>query len=118
MREIKFRVWSEDYGGMLPSDELTFKYDGGGITNVTSNLRTATASSSDFILEQYTGLKDKNGVEIYENDELAPYNAQVVWNDKLACWCGRHKNDTDIWPLYTDDIKNLEVVGNIHNVVE
>lgn len=65
MREIKFRAWvTEDYprdsvqNTILTHDELSIDgaLDGHEVGNV--------------ILMQYTGLKDKNGKEVYEGDIL------------------------------------------------
>ena len=86
---------------------------------------------------QYTGLKDKNGKEIYEGDILRgdeyPFNcdgvdnyfAEIVWADNV---CGfyrlTHKKPNSTvrgishgnWEqLDEDDIKSFEVIGNIHD---
>jgi len=55
MREIKFRAWNDETKGMIPDvqDEL---------------LIGAISSIPGLYLMQYTGLQDKNGVEIYEGD--------------------------------------------------
>jgi len=58
MREIKFRAWIDnkvDAPEMISSDIV--------LSNFGYYL-----DDSDITLMQYTGLKDKNGVEIYEGD--------------------------------------------------
>ncbi len=65
-REIKFRAWSNNQDFMFPWKDI---YLGGSETtlkDVYDGLK-----SSGFVLMQYTGLKDKNGKEIYEGDIVA-----------------------------------------------
>ena len=70
MREIKFRVWDKVNGEMIPWNRLLNGY----------NLRNVfmRPEMCGLILMQYTGLKDKNGVEICEGDIVETvYNGEV-----------------------------------------
>lgn len=113
MREIKFRAWdsiSKSFVTDFIIDRLGNEYQ--------TNKCEFWGDDRKITLMQFTGLKDKNGVEIYEGD-IAKYNGWIVdvrWNGKLAYYyvefLKEQFKDNYRVPLY--ECKDLEVIGNIH----
>jgi hypothetical protein len=68
MREIKFRAWvvNGDYSEMLPNVQNHI----GAATGFGHLLQNTAKGIERSYVMQYTGLKDKNGVEIYEKCEI------------------------------------------------
>ena len=122
MREIKFRVWITDWGNSTSHLE----YIKEGCLHVYFG-NWERGGYKNAIFQQFTGLKDKNGKEIYDGDivffddhEIAskPYigRAEVFWCDDLtlcnspqwALWAIGEKSG-----YYGYLIGEIEVIGNI-----
>lgn len=118
-REVKYKAWDKEEKVMI--DWFWLNSEGKAYeTPVTlyDTPHTEIERNDDLILMQYTGLKDKNGVEIYEGDVIAEevgldelnIIVEVVYYD--GCFMGKEKGHEPEYPI--KDFLDGEVVGNIY----
>ncbi|MDV3526113.1 YopX family protein [Lactiplantibacillus plantarum] len=120
---IKFRVWSKDLSKYRKLDDISndqglgmfFEVQKGIGSNVTS-----ICYSINDVVEQFTGLTDVNGNDIYEGDIIKsnykyaqPKVSQIIIEDGNSYILGEDLA-TGNEMLVSDHVNEIEVIGNVH----
>lgn len=113
MRELKFRAWDKVLKKMLfDADPFVIHVSGSN-----EPLLAETHRNEDCIFEQYTGLKDRSGKEIYIGDIVSKHHEDIIGKvvqnpsgEYRIAWIGVFGSDSSLY----DNRPLCEVIGNIH----
>lgn len=120
-RSLKFRTWDKDmkymhvcgenvHDSMMFIDNIAYYYN-------LQNGCGSYGSDSSYILMQWTGLKDRNGIDVYEGDIVKRHKfggninmlvGTIEYRDDWAAFTFKTKNG------YHELMGEFEVIGNIY----
>jgi uncharacterized phage protein (TIGR01671 family) len=133
-REIKFRAWDTIKIIFVDEGEITFYFYGdshievhpNSITYIGDRVHNGEPEECRFIIQQYTGLKDKNGKEIFEGDIVKlshpcwHVKCEVKYDEKLACFFCESLGKIDkgtkksFLHILKEQSLTYKVIGNIY----
>lgn len=122
MNNLKFRAWDKLQEEMWHVRSINFDTDIVWLVESEDEPDQAfMVKNTDVIVEQFTGLYDKNGVEIYDGDVLFYSAFATHTNDRIVkfhdgAWVVEMVRSGQCGLLNGSGAEEYEVIGNIHEV--
>lgn len=109
MRQIKFRAWVQEYNPSKEAATMVYSDRVGGVSVLFRDFE-------DDPIMQYTGLKDANGVEIYEGDIIECWGSTLVvyWEDSDASFFAVNTDANAMCESGQEWSGRCKVIGNIY----
>ena len=113
---FKFRAWDKENKIMHHDAELAYDFLH-GTPPLMQDSFGSLLDDDNFIIEQCTGLTDKNGKLIFEGDVIQEKGIKryIHWHDGSWCYSVRYDSNFN-WRLKKEDVENAEIIGNIHEM--
>lgn len=118
MRDIKFRAFDKDLKRILKVKEIDFEHR--IVTLKISKLAIKKIPFENVELLQYTGIKDKNGKEIFEGDIFVHNNQkfEVIYDGTRFIGVDSDRSGNGyvcyVDSCYKDGSSSIEVIGNVY----